>query len=283
MDNASIIDAEQKKYWNSESADYWISRKQELDQLLEPWTNVLLGAAEIIGGEKVADIGCGSGATTLRFASSVGPLGHVIGLDISRKLIGHATRSARKETVQNVNFVEADAAVYQFPSPQDIVISRCGLMFFGNLTAAFANLRDGVKPTGRLLFVTWRAPEENEWYQFPLRCAARYVEEEPLFDPDAPGAFTLADPLKIERILSAAGFREIQVQAVREPLCVGRSPTAAAETFMEMGMIRKLLGDVSEELLEIVKQDMIKDLDSYKQCSGVFMDGTCWLVQANAQ
>ena len=71
MNNSVRINAEEHKYWNSDSADYWVSQKPALDRLLAPWASLLLEAAELSGGEQIADIGCGTGATTLKFAASV--------------------------------------------------------------------------------------------------------------------------------------------------------------------------------------------------------------------
>ena len=70
MDNATLINSEEHKYWNSDSADYWVSQKPALDRLLAPWARLLLEAAGLSGGEQIADIGCGTGATTLKFAAS---------------------------------------------------------------------------------------------------------------------------------------------------------------------------------------------------------------------
>ena len=282
MDNAALINTEEHKYWNSDSADYWVTQKQALDQLLEPWARLLLDSAELSGGEQIADIGCGTGATTLKFAAPVGTGGRIIGIDLSRKLIDSAVESARERAIENVIFVEADAAEYRFPCPQDLIISRCGVMFFGDLVAAFSNLRASLTTTGRLLFVVWRVPEQNEWYQFPVRCAAAYSDQKPEHDPDVPGAFTLADSSKVKHILESAGFRNIRLRAVTEKLCVGQTVKSAADMFMAMGTIRNLLDHADTELLNKVKRHMIQGLEAYRQESGVYMNGTCWLVHASA-
>jgi len=282
MDNAVLINADEHEYWNSESAGYWISQKQALDQLLAPWARHLLEAAELSGGEQITDVGCGTGTTTLEFAASVGTEGKVTGVDLSRKLIDYAAKSAREHAIDNVIFVEADAAEYCFSCPQDLVISRCGVMFFGDMVAAFSNLRSGLVEKGQILLVVWRAPEQNEWYQFPVRCAAAFSGQQPEHDPDLPGAFTLADPAKLKHILELAGFRNVMLRAVTEKLCVGQTVKSAAEMFMAMGTIRNLLDDADTELLDKVKRHMLQGLAVYRQEAGVYMNGTCWLVRAIA-
>ena len=52
MNNTVRINAEEHKYWNSDSADYWVSQKPALDRLLAPWARLLLEAAELSGGEQ---------------------------------------------------------------------------------------------------------------------------------------------------------------------------------------------------------------------------------------
>ena len=76
--------------------------------------------------------------------------------------------------LQTSTFIEADAARFIFDTPQDLIISRNGVMFFGDLVGAFSNLRKGLRPGGQMLLAVWCAPEENEWYQFPMRCAAKF-------------------------------------------------------------------------------------------------------------
>ena len=281
MDNATLVNSEQHKFWNSDSANYWISQKRALDQLLEPWARLLLDAADLSGRENIADIGCGSGATTLKFAASLNITGRVTGIDISKRLIDAAIITAQERAVGNVSFVEADAAQYRFHSPQDLMISRCGVMFFGDFVAAFSNLRAGLTKTGRVLFVVWRAPEENDWYQFPVRCAAAFSEEEQQIDPNAPGAFALADPSRVQNILESAGFRNIRLRAVTEKLCVGQTVQSATDMFLAMDRIRKLLDHSDPVLLDKGKCHMIQGLADYQQESGVYMNGTCWLVSAS--
>ena len=282
MDNATLINSEQHKFWNSDSANYWISQKQALDQLLEPWARLLLDAADLSGRENIADIGCGSGATTLKFAASLNMTGRITGIDLSKRLIDTAISTAQERALENVSFVEADAAQYRFHSPQDLMISRCGVMFFGDFVAAFSNLRASLNNTGRVLFVVWRAPEENDWYQFPVRCAAAFSEEEQQqFDPNAPGAFALADSSRVQNILEAAGFRNIRLRAVTEKLCVGQTVQSAADMFLAMDRIRKLLDHSDPVLLNKVKRHMVQGLADYQQESGVYMNGTCWLVSAS--
>jgi len=282
MSKATSIDAEQRELWNTQTADYWLCHKSALDNLLEPLTDLLIEAADLTGAERVADIGCGTGATALEFASKVNAAGHVTGIDVSQKLIAGALSAAKSAGVANVTFIEADAARFVFDDPQDLVISRCGVMFFGDLVGAFSNLCKGLCPRGRLLLTVWCAPEENEWYQFPMDCVARFSGVHPDHDYDAPGAFTLAKESRVRDILASAGFRNINLALYRPNLLVGGTVAAAARLFMAMHSIQKLLRGTSGVSKERVRQHMVHGLKDYKQADGVYMNGACWLISARA-
>ena len=117
----------------------------------------------------------------------MGTGGRITGIDLSRKLNDSAIKSARERAIENVIFVETDDAGYRFPCPQDLMISRCGVVIWW---LRFSNLRSGLTSRGRILLVVWRAPEQNEWYQFPVRCAAAFSDQEHQHDPDGPQTTT---------------------------------------------------------------------------------------------
>ena len=282
MDNAVSIDAEQRELWNTQTADYWVGHKSALDELLKPLTDLLVQAADLSGAEQVADIGCGTGATTLEFASKVGADGHITGIDVSHKLIADALSAAQSAGVANVTFIKADAARYAFSEPQDLMVSRCGVMFFGDLVGAFSNLCKGLCPGGRLLLAVWCLPEENERYQFPMRCVERFSGVNPDHDYDAPGAFTLARESRVRDILASAGFRDIHLALYRPNLLVGGTVAAAARLFMAMHSIQKLLRGTYGVSKEQVRQHMLDGLKDYEQTDGVYMNGACWLISARA-
>lgn len=280
MDTAASIDIEQHELWNAQTADYWVSYKSALDRLLEPLADLLIDEAELLGSRQVADIGCGTGATALRIASKVGAPGHVTGIDISKKLVSKAVSAAQSAGVTNVTFYEADAARFVFDTPQDLIVSRCGVMFFGDPVGAFSNLRKGIRPGGKLLLAVWCAPEENQWYQFPMHCAKKFSGVPPADDYDAPGAFALARESRVRNILSSAGFHEIHLTLHRPNLFVGSTVSGAADLFMAMNSIQRLLRETDGASEKRIRQHMLDDLKHYQKENGIYMSGACWLISA---
>jgi SAM-dependent methyltransferase len=162
--------ADQIAYWNGPGGQRWARRQQEQDILLAPAADVLIDRAGPKAGERIIDVGCGSGVTTIAFARKVGPSGHVLGVDVSGPMLERARQSAPKDLP--VEFALADATIYPFvPASIDLLASRFGVMFFADPAKSFANMRKALRPSGRLAFACWREPRENPVFMTPLQAA----------------------------------------------------------------------------------------------------------------
>jgi len=75
--------SDQVEYWNSTAGGKWTANQEYLDRQLSLLTDRLFERTAIQPGERVVDIGCGTGASALRAAQAVGPDGQVFGVDIS--------------------------------------------------------------------------------------------------------------------------------------------------------------------------------------------------------
>src|SRR5438445_4351879 len=114
-------------------------------------------------GERVLDIGCGFGDSTLRIAQLVGPAGEAVGVDASPRFIEAASADARESGAGNVSFRVADVQSASLGGPYDLAYSRFGTMFFANPVAALRNVRSALAPDGELTMVVWRRREDNDW------------------------------------------------------------------------------------------------------------------------
>jgi ubiquinone/menaquinone biosynthesis C-methylase UbiE len=131
----------QQEYWNSKVGEEWANQADRMDRMLQPMTQPAFDTLALKAGERVLDIGCGGGGTTLTAAQQVGSSGLAVGVDLSRPLLGHA-RPRAEASGARAEFVEADAGAAPIPgAPFDAVFSRFGVMFFDEPAAAFARLR----------------------------------------------------------------------------------------------------------------------------------------------
>ena len=91
MSEARTANAEQITYWNEVSGPKWAELGDVIDAQIAPVGLAAMDAAEPGGGERVLDIGCGCGQTTVELARRVGPAGRVLGVDVSGPMLADAS------------------------------------------------------------------------------------------------------------------------------------------------------------------------------------------------
>jgi SAM-dependent methyltransferase len=273
--------AAQAEYWNSGAGQRWTDHQEHQDQVLRPISERLIVAAAPKPGDRVIDVGCGCGATTIDFAARVSPGGDVLGLDISEPMLARA----RQRAPQNlpIRFERADATVYDFePNRADLVASRFGVMFFADPARSFANLRTGLKPGGRLAFACWREAKQNPWLIVPLREAAKHAPPLPETSPEAPGPFAFANDARVRRILGDAGFLDIVLrpQDLELDIAVGQGLDAAVKAAMTIGPTSRILDGQSEAVRAAATADIRKALAAHARGDSVPLGAAIWMVTA---
>ncbi len=275
--------ADQLAYWNGPAGQRWAERQQAQDILLGPVAELLIDRAGPAIGERIIDVGCGSGATTIAFAQKLGTSGHVLGIDISGPMLARARASAPKDLP--VEFVLADATVYPFePASFDLLASRFGVMFFADPALSFANMRKALRASGRLAFACWREPRENPFFMAPLQAAYKHVPKLPQQGPDDPGPFAFASEARVRRILDAAGFTRIEMEACPLSLdaAIGRGLDGAVQGAFEIGPVSRALDGQPEELRKAAAASIREALTPFAKGDAVLLPASIWIVTARA-
>jgi SAM-dependent methyltransferase len=271
----------QADYWNASAGQKWTDHQEHQDQVLSPVSDRLLVAAAPKPGERVIDVGCGCGATTIDFAARISPGGRILGLDISEPMLGRARERATQGLP--VSFERADATVYDFePHGADLVASRFGVMFFADPARSFANLRKALKPGGRLVFACWREPKQNPWLIAPLREAAKHAPPLPETGPEEPGPFAFADDARVRRILTDAGFADIvlEPQDLELDIAAGKGLDTAVKAAMTIGPTSRILDGQSDAVRAAATADIRKALAARARGESVPLGAAIWIVTA---
>lgn len=274
--------ADQIAYWNALAGETWAALQDRLDVQIQPLGARAMAALAPRPGERVLDIGCGCGQTTLALAEAVGPTGGVLGVDISRPMLAVARHRLAEAGAGVASLIEADAQAHAFaPATFDAVFSRFGVMFFADPTAAFANIRKALKPGGRLAFVCWRPLAQNAWMLVPMAAALPHLgAPPPPPDPLAPGPFAFADADRVRDILTAAGFTHVDLIPHDEKIGAGDADQATAVA-LKVGPLGALLREQPD------KQPLVIDairaaLTEHLTPEGVRLDSATWIVTATA-
>ena len=283
MADAAQSNADQLAFWNGPGGHTWAARQKHTDITLTPVSEALLALAAPRAGERVLDIGCGCGATTLEFARAVGPAGHVAAVDISAPMLAEGKARAEAAGIANVDWMQADAATAALDG-FDLLTSSFGVMFFGDPVAAFAHIRRAASPGARMAFVCWRPLSENPWMEVPMRAVAPHVPPRPKANPQAPGMFAFADPQRVSDVLTAAGWAPPRLDKLDLDLDIaaGRGLEEAVVQSTQIGAVNSWLRGQPAEIVTAAVASIREALAAHLDGASVRLPGAMWLVSSAA-
>ena len=233
----TIANTAQAEAWNGYEGSHWAEHRDRYDAVNSGFNDHLLRAAAIGDRSRVLDVGCGTGQISRLAARSAGRVS-VLGLDLSAPMLPRARAVSAAEGIGNVTFEQGDAQAHPLPAAAfDVVVSRFGIMFFGDAVAAFANIGRSLRPGGRLAVLAMRRLADHDLGTV-LEAAAAHV---PALGVSADGGPDSFDPSALE----AAGLAEIEVAAVDAVQVWGSDADDAGAFFAEWGPVRHHLGLVS--------------------------------------
>jgi SAM-dependent methyltransferase len=260
---------ESAKAWDGPSGDAWVTHADQHDRAVARYLAPFLEAAALQPDHRVLDVGCGNGLTSIEAARRARS---VVGCDLSTGMLEVARQRAAAAGVANVEFVRADVQVADLGT-FDRVISRNGTMFFGDPTAAFANLARMLRPGGRLVMQVWQPYTEQEW----LRTFREVAGPVPPLPTEGPSPVSLGDPAEIERLLTAAGFAQPRIDGRAEPMLFG--DVAQAED-MALSVVGGMLADLEPDRRAAALDALRASLAEHAGPDGVAYRSAAWIVTA---
>jgi SAM-dependent methyltransferase len=272
---------EQIALWNGAAARGWIEAQATLDAMYRPFADLLAEPMSLGSGDRVLDVGCGTGGATLAVARRLGSVGRCVGVDISEPMLAAARAEAARQGA-SARFIVADAQTYPFELDGfDRIVSRFGVMFFDDPVAAFLNLRCAARSGAELRFVAWRSAAENPFMTAAERAAAPLMRDLPPRRHDAPGQFAFADPTRMASILRRSAWVDIDVRPV-DVTCV--FPERELVPYLTvMGPVGRILQTAAERERARIIEAVRPGFDPYVQGPEVRFVAACWLVDARAQ
>jgi SAM-dependent methyltransferase len=274
--------------WQDAAGERWAALHERTNVQLDPLGRAAMELAAPTIGERVLDVGCGAGESTVELAELVGPTGRVIGLDISGALLEAARERADDAGHLHVQCVLGDGATERFTEPFDLVFSRFGVMYFADPEKAFGNLRSALKPNGRLGFVSWQPLAANPWADTPLAAVRTLRPKHPLPEPlvpGKPGPFSLCDPALVQGILEHAGFRAVTIEPHDQPVLFGGSLTLhdAVDYALQIGPAARFVADAELERDPRVKRLIRDALAPFASSKGLYIPARTLLVTARRE
>jgi SAM-dependent methyltransferase len=269
--------AEQAASWDGPGGEFWAAHADRFERAPARYDAALLAAAAVQPGDRVLDVGCGTGHLT-RQVARIAAGGSALGIDLSSQMLAAARRRAADEGIDNVSYEQADAQVHAFePGSVDCCVSRAGTMFFADPVAAFSNIAAALRPHARLALLTWQALDRNEWMSLIIGSlfAGRTA---PSPAPDAPGPFSLADPDRVRGILTAAGLTSVELDPQSEPMWFGTDLEDA--TAFVFGMVGWMLEGADAAARVRALESLRSALADHVGPDGVTLGSAAWIITA---
>ncbi|HEX6681746.1 MAG TPA: methyltransferase domain-containing protein [Candidatus Limnocylindrales bacterium] len=248
----------QRDRWNGDSGHRWVAERRRHAGVRQNLMPHLWAAADIKPGERVLDVGCGCGENAAE-AARRGAI--VTGIDFSEPML-----AAARDLTSEVTFVLGDAQTYPLKD-FDLIVSTFGVMFFDDPVAAFANLRSGLRPGGRLAFLCWQPQSRNEVFSIMMRAFDAPIDD---------SADPFANPEWVSDLLAGTGFRGITMVPLAEPARIGTDVADLLEYQSGAPLVRNFEGPREPGFAA-----MAAEYGARQRPDGVWVTASAWLVTAS--
>lgn len=234
------------------------------------FVGVVLGAirrAALQRGERVLDLGCGSGAATMAAAQQVGERGRVTGIDLSEEMLRLAGKRAEEQGIEIELHAGRAEEIPAESGSQDVVLASLSLMFVLDKPAAAREIARVLKPGGRFVAACWAPAEECDIVRLQ-RTAGAHAPEPPV---KGVGPASMANPEPFLALLAANG---VAAHVERETV-TWQHPSLqdALDTFLPVTASR-----MTEEQLRACKEELLRTMWGGKDGERTLVNGVIYLV-----
>jgi ubiquinone/menaquinone biosynthesis C-methylase UbiE len=213
----------QRYGWDLAANDYeplWQAQLAEVQAAMLAW-------ASLASGERVLDVACGTGLVSFAAARAVGVGGHVLGIDLSDRMVGAAELRAMERKLSNCYFSRMDAETLALPDASfDVVLCALGLMYMPLPERALQEMRRVLRPGGRISLAVWGERSKCGWSAvFPIVDDEVASEVCPLF-------FRLGERDLLARLCCDMSFEEVRYRRITTTLAFADANEACDAAFV---------------------------------------------------
>jgi len=280
MAQVAELRARNARFWDR-AAPGWIRHAERQDELGRPLGAAALDRLRAGPGERVLDVGCGCGGTTAELAAAVGPTGVAVGVDLSEAMVAQA-----RTRFPGPSFLAGDIeTIGVVPgAPFDAVYSRMTLMLLADPAAGLTTIARALRPGGRLAATVFRDGGAVPWLFAAVLGAAPYLGPMPPLPLGAePGPFAFAEPARLARALTRAGFDDVEIEARDVTLEAPDDPDAVAEWLIEIGPAGAAYREATPEGQALARSGATRLLERFRTAgSGYRLPTGLWSVTAES-
>lgn len=206
------------------------------------------------------DVATGKGAILFPLAQAVGPLGKVVGIDISQQMLKETAKEVKKTNLNWIDLKLMDAEHLDFPDNYfDVVFCGFALFFFPSILTALSEFKRVLKPGGMLAVSTWGDDSElDAWVNEEMNklCNTSSLVVTPLWSGT-----------ELQKVLNDACFHNVQIIEETKPFLHNTSEEWW-ESLWSHG-IRARLEQLSSDQIVTLREQAIKKANNLNKGHGV--------------
>ncbi len=233
----------------------------------------MLAVADLRLGDDVLELGCGPGGVGIDAARIVGAEGHVVLSDVVPEMTAIAEERTRRHGLRNVVVRELDMEHIDVADASfDKVLCREALMLVADPTAAAQQALRVLRPGGRAVFAVWGSSAANPWLSTLLDAVSAQLGA-PIPPPGMPGPFALSGDGALARVLTAAGFANVDVREVATPLHVASIDEWWTVVPSLAGPVATIVNSLPDDVTSAMRADAESALRNYAGAGGFTIPG----------
>ncbi|MFD4179996.1 class I SAM-dependent methyltransferase [Rhodococcus sp. NPDC058514] len=209
------------------------------------WAPILCDAAGVTPGQRVLDVGCGTGIVARTAADLVAPDGTIVGVDLNEAMLTVARRVR-----PDIEFRQGNANALPFPDESyDTVLCQLSLMFFPDRPSALQEMARVVTTGGTVAVVVPGALDAQPAFEPFVDMAARHA---------GPAAMSLLSTYfvcgNLEELTALVESAGLQITTARTHLGTYRAPSVDAFVTTEVEST-PLLERISDDVYQRIRAD----------------------------
>ncbi|HNA44821.1 MAG TPA: methyltransferase domain-containing protein [Solirubrobacterales bacterium] len=258
-----------RRIWG-EMASGWRDRNEWMMEVTGPVNAWLVENLDPQPGQSILEVASGTGELGFLVAERVGSEGRVISTDFSPAMVEVAGRFGEARGASNVEHKVLDAEQMDLDEASvDGVVCRWGYMLMADPAAALKESRRVLRPGGRFAFAVWASPEFNPWAAVPGMTLVQRGHMPPP-EPGAPGIFAMADPARINELVTRAGFPEPEIQEIAFTFDYPDSDDVWEAIVRIAGPLAEVINHLDEDEREATRAAILENLAGFRNEDGSY-------------